>query len=466
METTDSTAICSRSDQSSCSDAAGDASRAAASQNILDAALKEISAEDKAAYYQALAQAPNVVAAESPFELFLVTEDHNAIAAGKRLCRYWQERVDLFEERAFLPMNQTGSGALSQQDIDLLNTTLFVVLPPDTDTKQKRTVLAIDKAQLGRRYFHNVFLKSKWRSSFYLLHVACENPVTQTVGIVAIGVQGEANDEKHSKRIVSIVKNALPIRHLEFHFVFFPSRIQKLGLSSFIDDILSSSLGLLGFFSNWAFTHKGKTDQEVLQRLAERGFKTECLPTWYGGSWSLEDFANWRKQRILIEKGEKLSGEDKNLPKRQSNAVRSKKKRMRRKQEQELLQEKKKRLSSANASLKQANEYYEQVLMYAETEIAILTGIPGSTSAASEFLPSPVHPQLLASTGTGAESAEGGGTVLASSLMDSPYDSGLDEYIQPLHNLEWPSELKDLFQDGQDDEHERWEEENNASFNI
>jgi len=86
----------------------------------VEEALTEIPDAEKAAYLEVLRRAPHLIGIESNVLRFVRRDNYNAHDAARRLVMYWRVRIELFGERAFLPMIQTGSGALTQDDILIL----------------------------------------------------------------------------------------------------------------------------------------------------------------------------------------------------------------------------------------------------------------------------------------------------------------------------------------------------------
>lgn len=101
-------------------------------------AMASISDEDKAAYAKAVRQAPNLVEAESNPDLYLEYDSYDPWKAALRVANYWKTRVEIFGDRAFLPLTITGDGAMSSEDVKVLRTGFFMVLPNE---KQGRTVV-------------------------------------------------------------------------------------------------------------------------------------------------------------------------------------------------------------------------------------------------------------------------------------------------------------------------------------
>ena len=71
-------------------------------------------------YHRALEVIPEIVRKESRIEDFLRITKNNPQQAATRLAKYWKTRKEIFGERWLLPMTQSGSGALSQEDINIL----------------------------------------------------------------------------------------------------------------------------------------------------------------------------------------------------------------------------------------------------------------------------------------------------------------------------------------------------------
>ncbi|GAX19170.1 hypothetical protein FisN_15Lh341 [Fistulifera solaris] len=75
----------------------------------LHGAIDLLPESDKTAYIEAIQRTPDLVEAESPPLRFLEFDDFNYAAAAIRLCNYWKYRVDMFGDRAFLPMTINGA---------------------------------------------------------------------------------------------------------------------------------------------------------------------------------------------------------------------------------------------------------------------------------------------------------------------------------------------------------------------
>jgi hypothetical protein len=102
---------------------------------------------DKREYLRAVELAPELVRTESDPLRFLRCDNYDAWAAALRLTMYWKMRCKLFGDRAFLPMTQTGEGALTNQDVERLREGAMRLVDPD---KMGRAVIYIRRAAVTR----------------------------------------------------------------------------------------------------------------------------------------------------------------------------------------------------------------------------------------------------------------------------------------------------------------------------
>jgi hypothetical protein len=101
-------------------------------------AMASVPDEDTAAYMEAVRRVPSLVARESNPDLYLEYDSYDPWKAALRVANYWKTRAEIFGDRAFLPLTLTGDGAMSSEDVKILRTGFFMVLPND---KQGRTVV-------------------------------------------------------------------------------------------------------------------------------------------------------------------------------------------------------------------------------------------------------------------------------------------------------------------------------------
>ena len=89
-------------------------------ERFCSTALEAIKPQEKRDYQTAKEIVPQLVLKETPLLSFLRTDDYDPDKAARRLTKYWKFRHDFFQDRYLLPMIQTGRGALTMQDVELL----------------------------------------------------------------------------------------------------------------------------------------------------------------------------------------------------------------------------------------------------------------------------------------------------------------------------------------------------------
>jgi len=97
----------------------------------LQQALQDMPSREREDYARATQICPDLVQSESDPILFLRCENFNGKAAAMRLTHYWKIRSLIFQDRAFLPLTQTGNDALIEEDTALLRDGLIQILPSD-----------------------------------------------------------------------------------------------------------------------------------------------------------------------------------------------------------------------------------------------------------------------------------------------------------------------------------------------
>eukprot|EP00527_Entomoneis_sp_CCMP2396_P005282 CAMPEP_0198154754 /NCGR_PEP_ID=MMETSP1443-20131203/68773_1 /TAXON_ID=186043 /ORGANISM="Entomoneis sp., Strain CCMP2396" /LENGTH=676 /DNA_ID=CAMNT_0043821459 /DNA_START=100 /DNA_END=2131 /DNA_ORIENTATION=- len=229
----------------------------------LEEAIMLLPEEERVDYCRAKAEVPLIVQRESNPVWFLKFEKFNTWNAAKRLACYWQERCNRFKERAFLPMNQTGEGALNKADVSLLKTGYTAFLPEDNDG---RVVLVSDASRRKKR--DN---EAAMRLFFYWNQVVLQNPHTTTKGIVIIVLLTKATLDivgrlAHDRHTVSA--KAFPFKNHGVHIICknnFPLRAfleEAMGYTAFLPEDNDGRVVLVGDASR-----RKKRDNEAAMRL-------------------------------------------------------------------------------------------------------------------------------------------------------------------------------------------------------
>ncbi len=225
---------------------------------------------------------------------FLGFAKNDTVSAAKRLVLYWKLRCDLFQERAFLPMNQTGEGALDKDDIALLGTGYWTYLPRD---KQGRTVVFNDFSRIT-----NDSVTSRMRHMFYANHVVLQNKASVEKGCVFIIFLSQATIDtlKEERQVSRIWNDAFPLSIDSLHVV------PKVKNKSFLDAAVPF---LLDFFQKFMpvnknrFVHKYNTTVDLIQTLKRYGLSKEDLPDVLGGDFTFETFLMWQERQMRVEWG-------------------------------------------------------------------------------------------------------------------------------------------------------------------
>jgi hypothetical protein len=251
--------------------------------------------EQKTAYLEAMEQCPRLVQEESNPKWFLTCEKNNPWAAARRFINYWHQRKALFgQERAFLPMNATGRGALREDEIGSILYGALSFLP---NNNQDRPLIWYDRAKpiskAGRL--------SRLRWWFYAMSVVHELESAQRNGVMLLII---FNSDFFKQTMVAsmapdlweMIRTSFPIRKLHIHIVCEPS--QDLTLS-----MIESGLPfLVERCGRDAVVHKAETKDELLQRLETHlGMQRSGIPVEFGGTWSEKDHDVWREARLRRE---------------------------------------------------------------------------------------------------------------------------------------------------------------------
>ena len=131
-------------------------------------ALDSIPASEKLGYLEAVDKAPRLFDSESHPLKLIQSSDYNVWEAAKRMVKYWEDRKNLFGDRAFLPMTQTGDGALSPDDTIVLQTGFPVLIPDHSGNGQ---VLFFDR----RRALDSSSREAKLCCVLYFITVVSED---------------------------------------------------------------------------------------------------------------------------------------------------------------------------------------------------------------------------------------------------------------------------------------------------
>lgn len=251
------------------------------------------------AYEEAVRAAPHVVRSESRALDFLILEDYDVPAAATRLCRYWQARKQVFADRWLLPLTQTGQGALSPSDCEILRTGFFHYFP--ATAPDQRNLVVIDNAKLPVLSAAVVT-----RVIFYVLHVFRDTNMNglNMVRIISSKPPPPLDIEEMQGRYIPVHHNALPA-NLSNQTVFVtqvyePYKKELLDYLAYQQFRISQNrqrknpkvkVHLLA----------GNGISHTRQLLEQNGLDLNALPPALGGKCSHDYHYKWIRQRLSVE---------------------------------------------------------------------------------------------------------------------------------------------------------------------
>mmetsp|Transcript_2042 Transcript_2042/g.5652 ORF Transcript_2042/g.5652 Transcript_2042/m.5652 type:complete len:259 (+) Transcript_2042:1101-1877(+) len=142
--------------------------------------IESIPEDAKKAYLQAVEASPKVVETETEALQFVRFCNHDIQAAAKRLCLYWELRLQVFgPDRAFLPLVLSGKGALAPREVKSLLAGFPALLP---ETKRGQKVFLWDR----RQHLPTAIMETHLKCMFYLFCLLAEDPRAQSEGVLGL----------------------------------------------------------------------------------------------------------------------------------------------------------------------------------------------------------------------------------------------------------------------------------------
>jgi hypothetical protein len=379
-------------------------------KQMLEVEIMHLDPADKAAYLEAKEKAPDLIEKESNPVLYLQFDQVDARKAAKRLAHYWKLRKEIFQERAFLPLNQTGKGALSEEDIEIAKSGVLTLLPNGS--------LYIDCSRWSESMFENPL--ARVRCYFYFISLAVarahgeskkrtaaakEDSSEGTEGnwaapamstLVRLSTKGHPGpgtsyDLAVPRLLADLALNALPITIGPVHLVRLPldeddesKSLPQAAYQFLMDKALSLTVQLIStFFGKPVVFHGGSSKEDILKNLKSQGFAKFTLPTCMGGNWSEENLLRSLRRQLHSEEEVFFTQEEKLQRKRELNRIHSRQKRVRRRIEYEVLQEQSADLIVQNEKLKLESRRLEDLLQRAQQEVKNFEQGTGHASTSS-----------------------------------------------------------------------------------
>jgi hypothetical protein len=131
------------------------------------------------------------------------------------LANYWKKRKEIFKERAFLPINLSGKGALTAADVSILQTGFTVNLPRD---KKGRSILYTDLSKKRQEII------TSQQVFFFFGQCLMENEISRDDGFVII--QNISNPfaadsvQANSECLKYLLASCMPIRPRIVHVLY------------------------------------------------------------------------------------------------------------------------------------------------------------------------------------------------------------------------------------------------------
>jgi hypothetical protein len=362
----------------------------------------------KAAFLQAMKTCPQVVERESHPLAFCRYDDYNYWKAADRLVHYWTERVSLFgQDRAFLPMTQTGNGALTGDDVMSLHTGSYSILPP---TAAGRSVFFIDRS----RALANATPQARLRAAFYVLTLLSQEKDAQTRGILAFNLlvsprtTGLDHDFSHSfYRLMGV----FPLK-MEVHLLNFLPKCA--GKHAVVKQAMTAGFAFCSMYIGAFQVVTERAGAAMLAHLCALGLMAAGVPVSVGGKWTYASFSRWCRDRssceVAVEElhrrtqatsavGEETRATDhttqvvvdeegKRQRMRTVNVIHSRQKRERRKTEERDLKEECTQLQKQSRHLKATHAKLESLLASAKlVEEAVQEGVMPESSLIPTAVP-------------------------------------------------------------------------------
>lgn len=353
----------------------------------IDEAMKKLPCSFTKAYFEAKTRIPDILEAESRYDRFLHRDNYNMTAAARRLALYWKKRYDLFDERAFLPMSQTGEGTIARKDMSALGSGAFLVLPRD---KKGNGVFFVDASK-----FHDTKTSILDRVAFYMMLVACECSTSNE--IVVLYEVGSIESEILDRFSLTDLLPALPAKISAVHLLTRLHTENEVATQHHVTTALQSSCND-SVDPSRIYQQNEISRAKLLHSLEQHGLERAGLPKWIGGGWGIANFTQWLELRTRYEWGlppgasnrgvdlvfdfsaikapSELPEEERIERDRRMNALHSRRKRERERIEIEVLNEQCRDLSARNREMALEAARLESLLSKAKSLLPEASLIP------------------------------------------------------------------------------------------
>lgn len=257
--------------------------------------------EEQAAFHEALLAVPEIVATETNPSLFLRVESGNAASAAQRLAGNWKLRKIFFGPRYLRPMlDITGQGALSRDDVTVLETGLYINFLVD---RLGQPVGVGDFTRVPACLTTKDVADSRPRLAFWAFtQGSLFTPLAQSVGVRFFRlVNSDPSASRsffHFTRLYMVL--VLPVKLLDWIFVAIPPPGAKALYMETILPLIQAAInkGTENVKEQTECYDKmgvimGDDTNTLRTELINRGFNLDQLPAALGGTWSYSTFNAW-----------------------------------------------------------------------------------------------------------------------------------------------------------------------------
>lgn len=339
---------------------------------------------EKSAYLEARRRCPRLAETETNVMQFVRRDEYDVSSAVNRILRYWRLRLEVFGQRAFLPMTQTGHGALTREDVVILRSGVVALLPKDIEGRsvvmEDRNRILDDKLEAQN---------AKLRSLFYVLSLLSDDDRCREDGFIWVSavITPRVTEiwKEFSIKTLKIL-DCFPIRLMAAHLLVYPP---KHGKRKKIDDIVSFSVKIFEEqYGRRAILTTGEKAADLASKLHQFDLSEDSIPAVLGGSWAYEQWITFLRQKSQEERAKSvgngaagtksvaiavsamdakpLSEAERRDHKRKLNTIYSRQKRERQQAEVDRMQERCKEIEATNRTLEADNRRLEQLLEQAK----------------------------------------------------------------------------------------------------
>uniref|UniRef100_A0A7S3L6B5 BZIP domain-containing protein n=1 Tax=Amphora coffeiformis TaxID=265554 RepID=A0A7S3L6B5_9STRA len=254
----------------------------------VEQAIHQLDRKERRAYETALEVFPALVRRETKIMDFLRIEGFHVKNAATRLAAYWRYRKQIFEERWLLPMTQTGKGALTMREVEMIRSGYIMPFSRPTGL-----VVLYDMSRI-KNFDSMLHVKNM----IYTCTVFTDE-VTQVYGATVIYVV------RSGDRPLDTTPEGWDIFR-----VALPMKIRQMLVAQAFEEGKEGILNFLAYQTKRTVEFRSRHQAERLIAdslrgtrvlLENKGIERQYLPRCLGGDFSYDRFSDWVRMRISLE---------------------------------------------------------------------------------------------------------------------------------------------------------------------